>query len=368
MLSGKLTQKFIRDVKANDKTQRFSDGNGLYLVVTPTGSKQWVARLRLTGRRNSKGNPLQIDMGLGGVSWVTLQDARQKAYEARAVARNGGDPRVTRKREVLSFAELAQQVYVDRLPNWKNPKHAQQWINTLKTYAFPEIGQMTVDQIESPDVLRVISPIWTQKPETAKRVMQRIGTVLDVAKARKLRFGENPVAEIKALNALAKHKPSDSHHGALPWKALPDFYAKICTSEATANLALRFTILTAARTSEVINMTWDEIADDLWTVPPKRMKAGRAHDVPLCDAARAVLDRLRGISPTYVFEGGRRGKPLSNMAMESVLRRGGFKDQGITVHGFRSTFRDWASDVAKAPREVAEAALADTTMSKTEAA
>ncbi len=368
MLSGKLTKRFVQDVKPADKPQRFSDRNGLYLVVMPTGSKQWVARLRLTGRKNAKGNPLQIDMGLGGVSWVSLHEAREKAYEARAVARNGGDPRTTRKREILSFAELSQQVYQERLPTWKNPKHAKQWINTLETYAFPEIGAMTVDQIESPDVLRVLAPIWHEKPETARRVMQRIGVVLDVARAKKLRFGENPIAEIKALGALSKQKQTQTHHGALPWKDLPEFYAKISESEATASLALRLTILTASRTSEVIHMTWDEVEGDLWTIPAERMKAGREHQVPLCDEALGILAQMRGISEKWVFEGGKRGKPLSNMAMETVLRRGGFKEQGITVHGFRSTFRDWASEVAKAPREVAEAALAHNTMSKTEAA
>ncbi len=356
-LSGKLT---VKQIEANQKAGRYSDGGGLYLVVKPSGAKSWILRVVIKGRRT--------DLGLGGVDYTPLQEARRKAQELRAVARNGGDPRIENKKVIPSFAELAEKVHQERLPTWKNPKHAAQWINTLHEYAYPEIGNMGVDVIDSADVLKVLSPIWTEKHETARRVMQRIGVVLDYAKARKLRAGENPIQEIKALNVLTKVKASDKHHGAMRRQDLPAFYEALQAQDAMASLALRFTILTACRTSEVLGATWEEFDGNVWTIAPERMKNGKGHQVPLSQEALIILDKLKGLSDKIVFEGQRRHRPLSNMAMENVLRRMDMKKHGVTVHGFRSTFRDWASEVAGAPREVAEAALAHTTMSKTEAA
>lgn len=353
----KLTKRFI---ESDLEPGRYNDGNGLYLVVTPRGSKQWILRTRIRGK--------QTDLGLGGLSYTPLPDARRKAYELRAVARNGGDPRIQNKKKIPTFAELAQSVHEERLPTWKNPKHAQQWINTLETYAYPEIGNSGVDMIDTSDVLKIISPLWTSKHETARRVMQRIGVVFDVAKARKYRAGENPIQEIKALNVLPKVKKSGNHHAAMDWRELPAFYETLKTMDSNGALALRFLILTAARTSEVIGATWDEIDFDarLWTIPAERMKASKPHVVPLCHEAITILESVQGVSDQIVFQGQKRHKPMSNMAMEAVLRRMDRKD--VTVHGFRSTFRDWGTDAAKAPREVLEASLAHNTMSKTEAA
>jgi integrase len=356
-LSGKLS---VREIESLQNSGRYGDGMGLYLVVTAKGSKSWILRTVIKGKRT--------DIGLGGLSYTSLQDARRKALELRAVARNGGDPRFGKQKAIPSFAELANEVYRDRLPTWKNPKHAAQWLTSLENYAFEEIGAQSVDTIDSNDVLRILQPIWTEKQETARRVMQRIGVVLDYAKARKFRGGENPVLTVKALGVLPKVKASQKHHGAMPWQELPAFYAELVTRDATAALALRFTILTASRTSEVLNATWSEIDGALWTRPAERMKGNIEHAVPLPNEALAVLEAVKGVSEHFVFEGQRRNHPLSNMAMETLLRRMGVKESGVTVHGFRSTFRDWASDAAKAPRELAEAALAHNTLSKTERA
>lgn len=285
-----------------------------------------------------------------------MQDAREKAQQIRKVARNGGDPFATNRKAIPTFETLALEVHAQRLPTWKNPKHAQQWINTLRDYAFPFIGKMEVDAIASPDILAVLTPIWTAKPETAKRVSQRLKAVLDVAKAKGFRAGENPVLTIKDADILPKVAKSQKHHAAMAWRDLPEFYQLLKSRDAMAAQALRFLILTGARTGEVLGATWDEIEGDLWTIPASRMKANKEHRVPLTDEALSILEPLRAMESKYIFEGQKRHRPLSNMAMEMLLRRMEIKD--ATVHGFRSTFRDWASDVTNAHREVAEACLA----------
>ncbi len=346
-ISGKLS---VKQIESLNKAGRYGDGSGLYLVVSKSAAKSWILRTVIKGERT--------DLGLGGLSYTSLQDARRKAQELRAVARNGGDPRNNIQKIIPSFAEIAQSVYQDRLPTWKNPKQAKQWIDTLETYAFPEIGDKGVDVIDTNDVLQILSPIWTDKHETARRVMQRIGTVLDVAKARKYRAGENPVQAIKALNVLPKVAKGDNHRGAMHWCDLPAFYQYLKSQSGNAALALRFLILTAGRTGEVLGATWSEIDGNTWIIPQERMKANKMHEVPLCGEAQEILGSVRGLSDNVIFEGQKRNAPLSNMAMEKLLRRMGAKDSGATVHGFRSTFSDWASDFANAPREVAEAALA----------
>jgi len=356
-IKGNLTVKKIESLK---EPGRYGDGSGLQLVVKKSGAKSWVLRTVVRGKR--------VDIGLGGLSYTTLQDARQKAYEYRSVARNGGDPRIKRGVHIPTFKELAEAVYEERLPTWKNKKHASQWINTLRDYAFDELGNLRVDNVDSSHVLKVISPIWSSKHETARRVMQRVGVILDVARAKKYREGENPISEIKSLGVLPKINTQPKHHSAMKWQDLPQFYSRLSERSETAAKALCFTILTAARTSETLGATWDEIEDDVWSIQPNRMKAGRLHEVPLSLEALEVLKTQVGVSGKIIFEGQKRHCALSNMAMENVLRRMEIKSMGVTVHGFRSTFRDWASEVAGTSREVAEAALAHNTMSKTEAA
>ncbi|MDA7423097.1 tyrosine-type recombinase/integrase [Thalassococcus lentus] len=363
-LGGKLTKKLVENLGPG----RHGDGSGLYLVVDPSGARRWIVRVTVKGQRNKKGAPLRTDFGLGGADVVTLNQARERALEYRRMAKSGLNPRFNAKREVPTFEELSQQVHIDRLPTWKNAKHGQQWLNTLRDYAFPKIGRMPVDSIGQPEVLMCLSPIWTSKHETAKRLAQRIKAVLDVAKSKGFRAGENPVATIRDSDVLPKVKVKVKHHDAMPWRDVPAFYAELAGRTATAAKALQFTILTACRTSEVLEARWEEFDFDtrVWNLPAERMKAGAEHRVPLTDEMLAILKPLRVMASEFVFEGQKRHQPLSNMSMLMLLRRMG--REGFTIHGFRSSFRDWASEAAGAPREVAEAALAHQVGSEVERA
>ena len=355
-LTGKLTKKLVENLGPG----RHGDGGGLYLVVdsTPKQSRRWIVRVTVKGQRNKKGAPLRTDFGLGGADIVTLPQARERALEYRRMARQGLNPRYNARQETPTFEEVAQQVHIERLPTWKNAKHGQQWINTLRVYAFPKIGRMPVDSIDQPEVLMCLSPIWTEKHETARRLAQRIKTVLDVARSKGFRSGENPVTSIKDAKVLPTVRARVQHHDAMPWRDLPAFYTKLAERNAMAAKALMFTILTASRTSEVLGMKWPEVDFEtrLWTVPAERMKGGKEHRVPLTDEMIAILEPLKVMESDYVFEGQKRHHPLSNMSMLMLLRR--MDANGFTVHGFRSSFRDWAAEAANAPRELAEAALA----------
>lgn len=355
VLSGKLTKKLVENLGPG----RHGDGGGLYLVVDDTlnGARRWIVRVVVKGQKNKKGGPLRTDFGLGGADIVTLNQARERALEYRRMAKQGLHPRFNARMEIPTFAEISQQVHIDRLPTWKNAKHGQQWINTLRDYAFPKIGRMPVDSIGQPEVLMCLSPIWTDKHETARRLSQRIKTVLDVAKSNGFRSGENPVTAIKDAGVLPKVKVKVKHHKAMRWQDVPAFYAELRGRNAMAAKALMFTCLSGSRTSEVLGMNWSELDFDarLWTCPTERMKTGQDHRVPITDEMLAVIEPLQAMKSIFVFEGQKRHKPLSNMSMLMLLRR--MNVQGVTVHGFRSTFRDWASEVANAPREVAELSL-----------
>lgn len=346
-----LTAVQVRTLKAPG---RYADGNGLYLVIEPSGSKRWLLRTVVQGRRR--------DIGLGGAVLVTLAEARDKALAYRKLARDGGDPLAERRKArvtVPNFAEAAEQVHEEHKASWENAKHAAQWIQTLRTYVIPQLGTRRVDQIETPDVLRVQSPIWLTKPETARRVRQRIGTVLDWAKAAGHRTGDNPGEGV--AKGLPKQGEREEHHAALPYSKVPAFVADLSKGERgeIARLAFEFLILTAARTSEVLGAEWAEIdeAEGLWTVPGRRMKKRREHRVPLSGRALAILKEAKPLAgdSTFIFPGRSGTKPLSNMVFEMALRR---KKLAITTHGFRSSFRDWASETTSFPREVAEMALA----------
>ena len=352
-LSGKLTKALVRSMGPG----RHADGNGLYLVVDPSGARRWIVRVTVKGQKNRAGKPLRTDFGLGGADLVTLHEARARALEYRRLARSGLHPKFHGVKEIPSFEEVARQVHVERLPTWKNAKHAAQFITTLETYAFPKIGRLPVDNIGQPEVLTVLSPIWTEKHETARRVAQRIKTVLDVARSKGFREGENPVTAIRDGGVLPKVKAKPKHHKAMDWRDVPDFYADLASRNAMAAKALMLTCLTVSRTGEVLGMRWSEIDTDnvLWTCPAERMKTGADHRVPLTAEMLAIIEPLRAMQSAYVFEGQKRHRPLSNMAMLMLLRR--MKVEGITVHGFRSTFRDWASEAAGAPREIAEMSL-----------
>ena len=352
-LTGKLTKKLVENLGNG----RHGDGGGLYLVVDPSGARRWIVRVVVKGQRNAKGAPLRTDFGLGGVDVVTLNHARERALEYRRMAKQGLNPRFNATREIPSFEEVAGQVHIERVPTWKNSKHGAQWINTLRDYAFPKIGRMPIDSIGQPEVMMCLSPIWTEKHETARRLSQRIKIVLDVAKSKGFRSGENPVTAIHDARVLPKVKVTTKHHNAMRWQDVPAFYADLKSRRSMAAKALMITCLTGSRTGEVLGMQWDEvdITSRIWTCPAVRMKGGVAHRVPLTNQMIEIIEPLRALQSDFVFEGQKRHQPLSNMAMLMLLRR--MKIESVTVHGFRSTFRDWASEVAGSPREVAEISL-----------
>lgn len=351
-------------IKQISAAGRYADGNGLYLVVDPSGAKRWLLRLVVQGKRK--------DIGLGGLSVVSLAEAREQALEYRKIARAGGDPLAAKreaKKAYPTFKVAAETVHEEHKAAWKNGKHVQQWINTLTQYAFPVIGDMRIDRLDTPDILRVLAPIWLTKPETARRVRQRLSTVFDWAKAAGYRVGDNPVEGV--ARGLPKQSGRDTHHEAMPFAEVPAFIKamRATNSSLTAKLAFEFLILTATRTSETLLARKPEIdlAAKLWTIPAERMKAKRIHRVPLSDRCIEILNEAIAISGNskYLFPGRNEEKPLSNMVFLEILRRMEIK---VTAHGFRSSFRDWASETTGFPREIAEMALAHTIENKVEAA
>jgi len=324
------------------------------------------------------------EMGLGSAAVVSLAAAREKAAECRRLRQEGIDPidarRAARRHAALdaamtmTFSQCSQAFLASHRAGWRNAKHAAQWAATLTTYAWPTIGNLPVQAIDTSLVLKVLEPIWTSKPETASRVRGRLEAVLDWARVRGYRDGENPARWRGHLDKLLPapsrvHKVK--HHAALPYAAMPEFLAHLREQEGVAARALEFTILTAARTGETIGATRGEIneADGLWIIAAERMKAGKEHRVPLSRRALTIVGQVvpaASAEQTFVFPGAKRGRPLSNMAMTAVLRRTGRSD--LTVHGFRSSFRDWAAERTNFPTEVVEMALAHAVGSKVEAA
>ena len=335
------------------------------LVVRDSGSRAWVLRYQIGGRRR--------DMGLGPYPEIGLADAREMALDARRlIKRDGKDPIAERGRaKGHDLQEAAEALIESKRPGWRNAKHAAQWGSTLETYAYPKLGTLDVQSMDTAAVLDVLRPIWTTKTETASRVRQRIEAVLDYATAIKARTGDNPARWRGHLDHLLA-KPSAvhkvKHHAALDWRQAPEFMAELAKRRGVDARALAFTILTAARSGEVRGMKWGELdlEDAVWTVPASRIKAGREHRVPLEPAAIALLgepgepDELVFPSPVKA------GKPLSDAALAAVLERMGYDK--ITVHGFRSTFRDWAGETTPHAREVIETALAHKLKDKAEAA
>ena len=340
---------------------RYADGNGLYLEVEPSGARHWTLRTVVHGRRR--------DIGLGGTSLVSLVEAREKAAKLRKIAREGGDPLSERRRQaaIPTFKQAAQTVHADRAPTFRNAKHAAQWLATLDKYAFPHFGGMRVNIVDTPDVLRALRPIWTSKPETARRVRQRIGVVLDWAKAAGHRAGDNPVSGVK--HGLPKHdREQKKHFAALHYTHIGAFIERLRAQEGIAARALEFLILTASRTGEVIGGKPEEfdLKESVWMIPAERMKAKREHRVPLPPRAVELARESIEKKGAYVFHGRKERQPLSNMAMLQLLER--MERQDLTVHGFRSSFRDWSAEQTNYPREVCDMALAHSVGNKTEAA
>jgi integrase len=348
---------------------------GLYLQLGE-GRAAWLFRFKLPGRKPRA-------MGLGAVGDVSLAQARELAGRARLQVRGGIDPLDARqdaahallvRREAPAFQRAAEEHIAALEPGWRSDKHAAQWTATLRNYAFPIIGDLPVDAITTDHILAVLNPIWTTKPETAGRVRGRIEAVLDAAKVRGWRAGENPARWGGHLALLLPKKSKVmvvEHHAALDWRRMPDFWRALGERDGMAAQALRFAILTASRSGEVRGMRWGEVGPQqrLWTIPAARMKAAREHRVPLSDAASACLPP-RGEDDGLIFPA-RGGGMLSDMTLTALLRRMGWTDAAgstITAHGFRSTFRDWAGEATAHPREVIEQALAHGLKDKAEAA
>jgi len=358
-MAGRLTARKIETAKPG----KYSDGGNLYLIVSPTGARKWV--LRFTWRGKAR------EMGLGTPATVSLADARERAANARRMVGQGLDPINERKRTggVPTFGEMADQVREALSVGFRNEKHRAQWKATLATYAAP-LSDKPIDAILTDDVLAVLKPIWTTKSVTASRVRGRIEKVLDAAKAKGYRQGENPARWRGHLDHLLpkQSKLTRSHHAAMPYEHVAAFIGRLRESDSLAAQALELTILTAARSGEILGMGWSEVDLDkkIWTVPANRMKAGREHRVPLSERAVAILRQLADIKTgDFVYPGQRKNRRLSNMAIFMMLRR---MKANVTVHGFRSSFRDWAGNETSYPRDLIETALAHVIGDKAEQA
>jgi integrase len=368
---GKLT---ALKVDKENRPGMHGDGGGLYLRVTPDGAKNWVFRFMLNGRARW--------MGMGPLHTISLAEARKRAGEHRLRRHDGIDPIEARRAERLqarldaamavTFKECSEAYIKAHRAGWRNGKHAAQWEATLATYAEPVIGKLSVQAIDTALVLKALEPIWTAKPETAGRVRGRIEAVLDWATAREYRRGENPARWRghldKLLPARGKVRRVE-HHAALPYGELPSFLVALREQDGISARALEFAILTAARTGETIGTRWNEfdLLDKTWTVPAGRMKAGREHRVPLSARTLVILEEMRAhrsADDGFVFPGGKPGKPLSNMAFLMLLRR--MQRDDLTAHGFRATFKTWASERTGFQSEIVEVALAHTVGSKVE--
>ena len=353
-----------RTVSTTTEPGRYADGGGLYLLVAPGGSKSWMLRTVVKGRR--------CDIGLGSVELVSLADGREEARRLRRIARAGGDPLAERRQErrpVPSFDDAAKVVHSAHAASFKSDKHSKQWLSSLAE-VFKAFGVKRVDAITSADILAALNPHWLTRPETSRRVLQRVRVVFEWCKAQGYRTDDNPTQGLTKV--LPKQRVARGHHAALPYQNLPAFVQALREADAgdVVKLAFEFTILCASRTSETLNAAWTEIDLEAktWTIPGPRMKAGIEHRVPLSPRCIKILERTKALSDggPYVFPGRSPKKPLSNMVFLMALRR--MERRDVTVHGFRSTFRDWAAERTNVPRAVCEAALAHTLRDKTEAA
>lgn len=364
---------------ANAKPGRHSDGGGLYLLVKPSGSKSWVLRVQHRGKRHDFGlgaaiiGLIDVDLPLQSRRSLTLAQAREKARMGRELAKAGINPSVlwrTKEETTPTFQQVAEEYHRQVSKGWRNGKHGEQWLATLKSYAFPLIGKLPVDSIDARSIQRVLTPIWLTKGETARRVRQRIAVVLDYAHGKGWRDTEAPT---RALNQLlgGLKQPRGRNFAAMPYRQLPEFMANLREAEfSIGRLALQFLILTAARSGEIRKARWRDIDREAreWRLPPENTKSGKLHINPLVPAALDILDEVRGMlgaDPDALVFPGLKG-PMSDATLAKALRTtdGG---RGYTVHGFRSTFRDWAADKGFAD-SWAEAALAHINPNKTESA
>ena len=354
----RLSAAFVRSAPAG----RHCDGNGLYLYVQRTGTRSWIQRLVVRGRKR--------ELGLGSVALVSLAEAREQALANRKLARSGGDPMAEKRRSagILTFAEAARRVVEQKRAGWRSPAHARSWLRSLELHAFPRIGKMPVSEVTSADVLEILTPIWHTKGPTARYVHHRIRAVLEWAIAMDWRT-DNPCDRL--LPVLGPQHDVVRHHRALPHREVAASIEKVRASGPgkVDTLAFEFLVLTAARGGEVRGAVWSEMDRDagVWTIPASRMKTAREHRVPLCGRAVEILDAARrlGDGESKIVFVGERGKMMNGTRMSRMLRRHRI---AAVPHGFRSSFRDWAADETDHPREVVEAALAHVVQNKVEAA
>ena len=354
----KLTAKFVENVSEAGK---YYDQHGLFLHVRPSGAKKWLQRYTFQGRRR--------EIGLGSAKIVSVATARKNAHQNLVLVSEGIDPIEDKKQDsvIPKFEVAALKVYEDNRPTWRNAKHAAQFITTLETYAFPVIGSVSVKEINSSHILRILSPIWVKKAETAKRVRQRLSTVFKYCVAQQWRT-DDP-ANIAIVEALPNPKRKVQHRKSISYNDVSDFIETVSKSSAglSTKLGLEFLILTATRSGEVRNARWDEVNGSVWTIPAERMKAGVAHRIPLPSRCIEILEEAKTISQgsCFIFEGTKPNKPLSENTFNKLMKE---LDLEVHAHGFRTSFRTWTQEKTNYPREIAEAALAHSLRDKAEAA
>ncbi|MCJ2020128.1 integrase arm-type DNA-binding domain-containing protein [Methylobacterium sp. E-065] len=369
-MQGKLTALGVARLKIPGM---YGDGHGLWLQVTGSGAKSWIFRFTLRGKSR--------EMGLGSAATFSLAEARDRARDCRKLTADGIDPIEVRRAKfqeaeleaakAVTFKQCAE-IYIEaHKASWRSNRHAKQWPSTLKYYAYPLFGDLPVQIIDTGLVMKALEPIWSTKPETATRVRGRIEAILDWATTRGYRRGENPARWKGHLANLLPRRSKVkkvAHHPALPFRQVPVFMAELRGQDTIPARALEFTILTAVRSGEALGARWVEIDMDraIWTIPAERMKAGIEHRVPLSEPAVALLAQMRGFNDIFVFPGRRSGEPLNDKMTRDVLAK--LDRTGITVHGFRSSFRDWAGEYTAFPRDLAEMALAHTVGDATERA
>lgn len=360
-----ITITHAHAIKVTHPCRIYDTQRGLHLWVKSNTAKYWVFRSTKTGRR--------LEVSLGPFPQISVQEARRRATELSAKAANGVDliaERKASKQKVVdeprvTFAEFAATYIQSQRPSWRNAKHADQWVNTIETFANPIIGKKDPSDITVEDILKILTPIWQTKTETATRLRGRLEKILSAASVKGLRHGANPAVwrgQLEFLLPRPEKLKRVVHHPALPYKDLPAFIKELRARNCIAALALEFCILTAARTGEVIYAKWEEINGEVWTIPGERMKVGKTHQVPLGSRCMEILRQAKQVAPysPYIFSRGQ--NPLSNMAMLELLRR--MERDDITVHGFRSSFRDWVAEETNHPSDVAEMALAHTVENK----
>jgi integrase len=369
-----LNRLSAKSIASKKRAGLYCDGGGLYLQVTPSGSKTWIFRFRSPLTQKLR------DMGLGAIQTVGLPKAREKAAAQRTALLDGLDPIEAREQEnrrklleaakAVTFAQCASSYIESHKAGWRNAKHAEQWTKTLEAYADPVVGPLPVQDVDTGLVLKILEPMWASEPETASRLRARIENILDWAKVREYRSGENPARWKGHLNqllpALAK-KSRVTHHKAMPFPEVGAFVSKLRELSGVSARCLEFTILTAARTSEAIKAKPEEfdLSNATWTIPASRMKAQKEHRVPLSPRAVEIVRTLMALKNDHLFTSSHKRKPISNMAMLDLLDR---MEIEVTVHGFRSSFRDWAAERTAFPHEVCEMALAHTIANAAEAA